>query len=156
MRRYGPLMAGDDALIVGDPGRSHLRLTPDAVIVREGTENSGILSWASVEHISLDVPTTRFRLPGLLGTVLLGAMSAFTMSDLGIEPDDGSVHLITDGEKQALSLSRHHVGGYWAPTVTGANRLLAHLVADAGHRALLSRPESLVDLSARLARSTAG
>lgn len=156
MRRYGPLMAMGDALVVGDPGRSHLRLTPEAVIIREGTESGGVLAWASVEHLSLDVPTTRFRLPGFLGTVLLGAWAVVTMADPGIEPDDGSAHLTADGETRMLPLSRHHVGGYWAPTVKGANRLLAHLIGNPGQRALLARPEALVQLAARLARASAG
>lgn len=34
MKRYGPLIVVSDALAVGDPGRHHLRFTPDAVIVR--------------------------------------------------------------------------------------------------------------------------
>jgi len=37
VKRYGPLIVVPDALAVGDPGRHHLRLTPEAVIVREGT-----------------------------------------------------------------------------------------------------------------------
>jgi hypothetical protein len=75
VNRYGPLIAVTDALAVGDPGRNHLRLTPEAVIVREGVESRGIFPWDRVEEIVLDVPTTRFRLPGLVGTVVLGALT---------------------------------------------------------------------------------
>lgn len=64
MKRYGPLIAVPGALAIGDPGRHHLRLTPDAVLFRQGTENTGVVAWAQVERILLDVPTTRFRLPG--------------------------------------------------------------------------------------------
>lgn len=152
MKRYGPLIAVPEALAVGDPGRNHLRLTPDAVILRAGRESRGILSWADVDEIALDVPTTRFRLPGLAGTLVLGALTAVARTDLGVDPDDGAVTLTVLGEPMTLPLSRHHVGGYWAPTVTGAHRLLAHLVAHSAQRALLVHPEQLVDVAAQLAR----
>jgi hypothetical protein len=155
VKRYGPLIAVPEALAVGDPGRNHLRLTTDAVILREGAESRGIFSWASVEEIAMDVPTTRFRLPGLLGTIVLGALTAIALSDLGVDPDDGAVTLTVDGEQMTVPLSRHHVGGYWAPTVTGAHRLLAHLIENPEQRALLVHPERLVDVAAQLARGTA-
>ncbi|MFB8190467.1 hypothetical protein ACFC14_14155 [Microbacterium sp. NPDC055988] len=154
MKRYGPLIVVPDALAVGDPGRHHLRLTPDALIIREGTENRGIVPWDQVERILLDVPTTRFRLPGLVSTVILGALTVAALDDLGADPDDGSVSLRIGGEERVLPLSRHHVGGYWAPTVEGAQRLIAQLIARPEQRTLLAHPESLVDLAARLARTT--
>lgn len=153
MKRYGPLLAVPGAMAVGDPGRHHLRLTPDAVLVREGVENRGIIPWGGVDRIRLDVPTTRFRLPGLVGTVILGALSAIALSDLGVDPDDGALTLTVDGEPQTRPLSRHHVGGYWKPAVDGAHRLLDQLVASPEQRALLGRPEALVDVAAKLARS---
>ncbi|PVE95757.1 hypothetical protein [Microbacterium sp. TPD7012] len=131
MKRYGPLIAVPDALAVGDPGRNHLRLTPDAVILREGV-----------------------RLPGLVGTIVLGALTAVALSDLGVDPDDGALTLTVDGEEQVMPLSRHHVGGYWAPTVDGAHRLLAHLIANPEQRALLAHPEPLIDIAAQLARES--
>lgn len=152
MKRYGPLIVVREALAVGDPGRHHLRLSPDAVIIREGVENRGIVRWADIEEIAIDVPTTRFRLPGLVSTLLLGALTAAMLSDPGVDPDDGSVTLTVDGEPRTLPLSRHHVGGYWAPTVTGAQRLIAHLIAHPEPRALLAHPEPLIDVAARLAR----
>lgn len=155
MKRYGPLIVVPDALAVGDPGRHHLRLTPEALVIREGIENRGIIPWAEVEQITLDVPTTTFRLPGLVGTVLLGALAAVLLSDPGVDPDDGSVTLLVDGEARTLPLSRHHVGGYWKPTVAGAHRLITHLIANPDQRALLAHPEPLIDVAARLARGTA-
>lgn len=154
MKRYGPLIVVPEALAIGDPGRHHLRLTPQAVIIRQGAEGHGIVPWDGVEGIVLDVPTTRFRLPGLLGTVLLGALTAAMLSDPGIDPDDGAVTLTVDGEMRTLPLSRHHVGGYWRPTVTGAHRLIAHLIANPEQRALLAHPEPLIDVAAQLARGT--
>lgn len=155
MKRYGPLIVVPGALAVGDPGRHHLRLTPDALLFREGAENRGIVVWDQVERILLDVPTTRFRLPGLVGTVLLGALTFIALSDLGVDPDDGAVDVQIDGESTIVPLSRHHVGGYWAPTVDGAHRLLQHLIDHPEQRSLLVRPESLLDVAARLARSGA-
>lgn len=155
MRRYGPLIAVPGALAVGDPGRHHLRLTPEAVILREGVESRGILSWADVENIALDVPTTRFRLPGLVGTIVLGALTAIALSDIGVDPDDGAVTLTLDGEATTVPLSRHHVGGYWAPTVDGAHRLLAHRIENPAQRPLLAHPEPLIDIAAQLARESA-
>jgi hypothetical protein len=152
VNRFGALIVVPEALAVGDPGRNHLRLTPDAVVIREGVENRGIVSWADIEAIVMDVPTTRFRLPGLVGTILLGALTAAMLTDPGVDPDDGSVTLTVDGELRILPLSRHHVGGYWAPTVTGAHRLIAHLIAHPEQRALLAHPEPLIDVAVQLAR----
>lgn len=152
MKRYGPLIAVPNALAVGDPGRNHVRLTPDVVILRDGAESRGMVAWEELEAIVLDVPTTRFRLPGLVGTVALGALTAIMLSDPGVDPEDGFVTLTVDGESLTLPLSRHHVGGYWAPTVTGAHRLLAHLIENPGQRALLAHPEPLIDIAAQLAR----
>ncbi|MEV8251195.1 hypothetical protein AB0O87_09750 [Microbacterium sp. NPDC076768] len=155
MKRYGPLIVVPNALAVGDPGRHHLRLTPEAVIIRDGAESRDIIAWSDVTEIALDVPTTRFRLPGLLSTVLLGALSAATLSaDLGADPEDGLVTLTIDGEPYSVPLSRHHVGGYWAPTVAGAHRLIRHLIDHPEQRALLMRPEPLIDVAARLARAS--
>lgn len=155
MKRYGPLIVVPNALAVGDPGRHHLRLTPEAVIIREGTENRGILPWESVEKITLDVPTTRFRLPGLVSTILLGALAASMLADPGVDPDEAAVTVIVDGEARTLPLSRHHVGGYWAPTIAGAHRLLAFLIATPEQRALLAHPDQLIDIAARLAHRDA-
>lgn len=153
MKRYGPLIAVPGALAVGDPGRHHLRLTPDAVLFRQGAENVGIVAWAQVERILLDVPTTRFRLPGLVSTILLGALTFVTVSDIDADPDDGSISIVVDGEQRTSPLSRHHVGGYWAPTVDGAHRLLQHLIDHPDQRKLLAKPEALVDVAAALARA---
>lgn len=62
MKCYGPLLAVSEALTVGDPGRHHLRLTPEAAIIREGVENRGILpgsNWTtSTWHVT---PDSRWR-----------------------------------------------------------------------------------------------
>lgn len=155
MKRYGPLIVVPGALAVGDPGRHHLRLTPDAVLFREGSENRGIVPWTQVERVLLDVPVTRFRLPGLVSTIVIGALTFLALSDLGMDPDDGTVDVLIDGESTSAPLSRHHVGGYWAPAVDGAHRLLQHLIDHPEQRTLLARPESLLDVAARLARSGA-
>lgn len=154
MKRYGPLIAVPGALAVGDPGRHHLRLMPEALVIRDGVTSQDIVSWDGITAITLDVPTTRFRLPGLVGTVLLGAATAVLLADLEAGPDDGSVTIVIDGDAGTLPLSRHHVGGYWGPTVDGAQLLLAHLIAHPQQRALLKHPEQLIDIAARLARKS--
>jgi hypothetical protein len=155
MKRYGSLIVVPGALAVGDPGRHHLRLTPDAVLFRDGSENRGIVPWIQVERVLIDVPVTRFRLPGLVSTIVIGALTFLAVSDLGMDPDDGTVDVQIGGESTTAPLSRHHVGGYWAPTVDGAHRLLQHLIDHPEQRSLLARPESLLDVAARLARSAA-
>ncbi|MCP1429825.1 hypothetical protein [Microbacterium foliorum] len=152
MKRYGPLIVVPGALAIGDPGRHHLRLTPDAVLFRRGTENTGTVAWSQVDRVMLDVPTTRFRLPGLVSTLVIGALTFLTLDSLDLDPDDGSIEVTIGGEPTTGPLSRHHVGGYWAPTVDGAHRLLRHLIAHPEQRALLARPESLLDVAAKLAR----
>lgn len=82
-------------------------------------------------------------------------MTVIALSDLGVGPDDGAVVLTVDGEPSTSPLSRHHVRGYWAPTVLDAHRLLAHLIANPEQRALLARPEPLIDIVAKLARQVA-
>lgn len=155
MKRYGPLIVVPGALAVGDPGRHHLRLTPEAVLFRDGAENRGIVAWDQVERVLLDVPVTRFRLPGLVSTIVIGVLTFLALSDLGMDPEDGTVDVQIDGESTTVPLSRHHVGGYWAPTVDGAHRLLQHLIDHPEQRSLLARPEPLIDVAARLARSAA-
>ena len=155
MKRYGPLIVVPGALAVGDPGRHHLRLTPEAVLFRDGTENRGIVPWGQVERVLLDVPVTRVRLPGLVSTIVIGALTFLALSDLGMDPEDGTVDVVIDGESTTTPLSRHHVGGYWAPTVDGAHRLLQHLIDHPDQRSLLARPEPLIEVAARLARSAA-
>lgn len=153
MRRYGPLIAVPGALAVGDPGRHHLRLTPEAVILRAGADQVGIHAWSDVERLRLDLPTTRFRLPGLVSTLVLGILTVLTADSLDLDPEDGEVSVVVAGETLRMPLSRHHVGGYWAPTVRGAQRVLAHLIRTPAQRALLAHPESVIDVAAKLARS---
>lgn len=156
MRRYGPLIVAEGALVVGDPGRGHLRLTEDVVVHRHGAGASRVFAWEHLSSVRLDVPTTGFRYPGLASTIGLGILAAAAQEDVGIGPDDGSVELIVRGEAQRLDLGRHHVGGYWRPTVVGAQLLLDQLIGHPEQRLLLARPEVLVDLAAKLARREAG
>jgi hypothetical protein len=153
VKRYGPLIAVRDALAVGDPGRHHLRLTPEAVVLRKGTESDGLFAWGDIERITLQVPTTRFRLPGFASTLLLSAVTVLTADTVDLDPDDGSAELVVEGTPTVVPLARHHVGGYWAPAVAGAHRLLAQLISTPEQRELLARPELLVDLAAKLARA---
>ena len=42
-------------------GRHHLRLTPEAVMIRAGVESRSILPWASVERVALDLAESRIE-----------------------------------------------------------------------------------------------
>ena len=84
---------------------------------------------------------------------LIGAVTFLAADMLDLDPDDGAVEVIAAGSTVRARLSRHHVGGYWRPTVSGTHRLLAHLVRVSEQRALLNQPEALVDLAAKLARN---
>lgn len=152
MKRYGPLIAVPEALAVGDPGRWHLRLTPEGVLHRNGADLSALYAWEQVSRMDLDLRTTRFRYPGLLGTIGLGILTAVAQDNLGIDPDDGAVDLVIDGEPLRLTVGRHHVGGYWERTVRGAQRMLDHLLRNPQQRSLFAHPEALVELAARMAR----
>lgn len=157
MRRYGPLIAGERRLLLGDPGRAHLSLSADGLTHRDGVEQRLSFGWQQLSLLALDLPTTRFRFPGLVGTVGLGLVAAAVQDDLGIGPDDiGAVDVVIDGEPRRLPLGRHHVGGYWVRSVIGAQRLLDHLLAHPAQRALLEQPRVLIDLAAKLARQDAG
>lgn len=155
MKRYGPLIADGGVLVVGDPGRHHLRLTPDAIVVRTGETGDGIFTWDELERVVFTVPTTRFRLPGLVSTIALSVVTVLTADSLDLDPEDGSVDLVLSERTVTVALSRHHIGGYWAPTVTGAHRLIAQLIRAPEQRPLLAHPESLIDVAAKLARSVA-
>lgn len=156
MKRYGPLIVADGQLVVGDPGRSHLRLFPDVVVHRHGAGAGMVFAWEQLTSMRIDVPTTRFRYPGLASTIGLGLLAAAAQEDVGIGPDDGSVELVVGGEQRRLDLGRHHVGGYWRPTVVGAQRLLDEVIRHPEQRALLARPHALIDLAAKLARRANG
>ena len=101
--------------------------------------------WDDVTSVVLDLPTTRFRLPGMAAGLADSAL--VLLAGDGFSPDvaDGRAILHTRDEAVDLPVSRHHFGAYWDRTVRSAQRLLDRLIADPDSRALLDRPEGLLD-----------
>lgn len=150
MSRFGPLEARGSTLVLGDAGGSHAELTASALILREYREEPRTIDWSRIDSVTLTVPETRFRLPGLVGTVVLGVLGA-VFGDWGIggDIDDGALHVsIAGSEPLVFPLTRHHVGGYWRTSVRAASALLTRLVSDPASRHLLDEPERLVKVLA--------
>ena len=150
MSRFGPLEARGSSLVLGDAGGHHAELTASALVLREYQEAPVSIAWTRIEDVTLTLPETRFRLPGLATTVGLGVLGAiFHDWNIGSEIDDGELRVaIAGAEPVVVPLTRHHVGGYWAKSVRAASALLARLVVDPASRPLVSEPERLVRLLA--------
>ncbi|GGE96991.1 hypothetical protein [Mycetocola zhadangensis] len=150
MSRFGPLEARGTTLVLGDAGGHHAELTASALVLREYREQPLSLEWFRVESVTLEVPETRFRLPGLVSTVALGVLGSL-FGDWNIADDiqDGTLTVsVVGAEPMVMPITRHHVGGYWAKSVRAASALLARLVADPASRQLLHSPERVVKLLA--------
>jgi hypothetical protein len=150
MSRFGPLEARGTTLVLGDAGGHHAELTASALILREYKEPPLVLDWSRVESVALWVPETRFRLPGLATTVLLGVLgSIFHEWNVGDDIQDGTLTVsVTGADPIVMPVTRHHVGGYWVKSVRAASALLSRLVSDPASRQLLDSPERVVKLLA--------
>jgi hypothetical protein len=150
MSRFGPLETQGTTLVLGDAGGHHAELTTSALILRQYREQPLVLDWSRVTSVTLDVPETRFRLPGLVTTVVLGALGAiFAEWNIGDDIEDGTLTVGVDGaDPVVMPVTRHHVGGYWTRSVTATSALLTRLVADPASRELLHFPDRVVKLLA--------
>lgn len=150
--RYGPLHSTTGRLLIGDPTRRHLALTPDGIALHDGGRERERLPWPAIEQVRLHMPTTRWRYPGLVAGVG-GALLALTFGDdPGVHVDDAELEIVAAGERRRLLLSRHHAGRYWTGTVSAAQALLDRFVADPAARPLLAHPDEVVR-RARASRS---
>lgn len=150
MSRFGPLEARGNTLVLGDAGGHHAELTASALVLREFQEQPLSIDWSRVETVTLSVPETRFRLPGLVSTVGLAVLGSVT-GDMGVgaEIDDGTLRVSVSGaDPIEMPITRHHVGGYWAKSVRAATALLNRLGSDPESRQLLDNPERVVKLLA--------
>lgn len=150
MSRFGPLEARGDSLVLGDAGGHHAELTASALVLRKYREQPVSLDWSRIEDVTLTVPETRFRLPGLVTTVLLGIFGAI-FHDWGVADDieDGTLRVsVVGADPVVMPVTRHHVGGYWTTSVRAASALLTRLVADPAARPMLANPERVVKLLA--------
>lgn len=150
MTRFGPLEARGNTLVLGDAGGHHAELTASALVLREYQEEPLTLDWSRIENVTLTVPETRFRLPGLVSTVGLALLGSVT-GDMGVggEIDDGTLRVAVAGaDPIEMPITRHHVGGYWAKSVRASTALLNRLGTDPESRQLLHNPERVVKLLA--------
>ncbi|GGH44563.1 hypothetical protein [Microbacterium album] len=152
MMRFGPLHHIPDGLVIGDPGRRHLLLLPGSLVHRDGDQPTRSLPWDDIAATRLDLPTTRFRYPGLVSAIVSSVLVAVTLGDPGLDPDDGALEISGSPETTRLAVSRHHVGRYWIGSVGAAQALLDRLAAHAPSRALLADPEAILHRLARTAR----
>lgn len=152
--RFGPLHSVGGQLVVGDPGRRHLVLLPDAVHYRNDDEVEATFAWAGVTGIRLSLPTTRFRFPAAVSGVALSALTLFVQDDPQISPKDGAVAIDGD-EAFAAPLNCHHLGGYWQRTVDVAQDLIARFIEEPTSRTLLHHPDALIETVSSAARRRA-
>jgi hypothetical protein len=150
MSRFGPLETQGPTLVLGDAGGHHAELTASALILREFREQPLILEWSRVTSVHLEVPETRFRLPGLVSTVVLGVLGAiFADWNLGEDLENGTLTVgVAGADPVLMPVTRHHVGGYWTKSVRATSALLTRLVADPGARELLHSPDRVIKLLA--------
>ena len=150
MSRFGPLEAHGSTLVLGDAGGHHAELTASALVIREYQKQPLSLDWSRVESVTLWVPQTRFRLPGLGTTIVLGVLgSLFDGWNVAEDIQDGTLTVsIAGADPMVMPITRHHVGGYWIKSVRAASALLTRLVADPASRQLLNSPERVVQLLA--------
>ncbi|MFU8947299.1 hypothetical protein ACLRGF_11265 [Mycetocola zhadangensis] len=150
MSRFGPLEARGSTLVLGDAGGHHAELTASALVLREYREQPLPLDWSRVENVTLEVPETRFRVPGFATTVGLGILGAiFHDWNIGEDIENGILTVsLVDADPVVMPITRHHVGGYWTKSVRAASALLSRLVSDPQSRELLDSPERVVRLLA--------
>ncbi|WP_309067231.1 hypothetical protein [Microbacterium sp.] len=149
--RFGPLHAVSSGLVIGDPSRRHLRLSPDALRHCDDERVLETFDWASIERVRLDLPTTRFRWPGAAAALATSALVLLMQDDPGVRVDDRAATLTTASGERRVPLSQHHIGRYWRGAVARCEALLARLVETPAHRELLAQPEALVRAVARSA-----
>jgi len=112
----------------------------------------GLVSWGDVAALEIDAPTTRWRYPGVLSTVV-----AALVGNLGIEwyPEGADLDVeVTTGSGVGIVPCDGFAGrGYWAPHARAVEVLLRLLVSDRSARAWLETPGDLLGLVASVARS---
>lgn len=112
----------------------------------------GRVTWGDLAALEIDAPTTRWRYPGVLSTVL-----AALVGNIGIEwyPEGAGLDVeITTASGVGIVPCDGFAGrGYWSPHARAVEALLRLLVSDRGARAWLETPGDLLGLVASVARS---
>ncbi|MBB2975800.1 hypothetical protein FHX49_001367 [Microbacterium endophyticum] len=144
MTRFGPLSTSPEGLILGDPGRKHLLLTPPGVSYRAHAAPSQFFAWNDIEGIVIELPTSRFRFPALVVGVISWSIAFSSGESVNMNPNDGAVTIFSRGHEALLDVGRHHVGGYWRTSIVAAQRLCDRFIAESPSRELLNHPEELL------------
>ena len=111
-----------------------------------------LVAWADLAALEIDAPTTRWRYPGVLSTVV-----AALVGTVGIEwyPEGAGLDVeITTASGVGIVPCDGFAGrGYWTPHARAVQTLLRLLVSDRRARAWLETPGDLLGLVASVARS---
>lgn len=120
----------------------------------EGSEGvpHGLVPWGDLAALEIDAPTTRWRYPGVLSTVV-----AAVVGNIGIEwyPEGAAfdVEITTASGVGIVACDGFAGRGYWAPHARAVEALLRLLVSERGPRAWLDTPGDLLGVVASVARS---
>lgn len=144
MARFGMVHGGSGGVVIGNPWKTHLFLTPDGVSQRWGAAALQAFSWEEVESVTLDFPTTRFRWPGAIVRGLLTPLRVVSPDLWGVEPPPGSAIITSEGDDYVLNINRHHFGGYWLPEVLATQRVLNRLTSSPDTRVRLAQPDDVL------------
>jgi hypothetical protein len=148
-KRFGPLHATEQGVLIGDPTRRHLLLAEDGIHHADGEKRLATFAWDRVENVRLGYSTTWFPWPGAVAGVLWAAAVALAQDDLGVAVDDGKAEVATRDGVEVVDVSRHHLGPYWKSAVARTEMLVEWLAAKPERRTLLSAPDELVRRAAR-------
>lgn len=112
----------------------------------------GLLRWGDLAALEIDAPTTRWRYPGVLSTVV-----AAVVGNIGIEwyPEGAAfdVEITTASGVGIVACDGFAGRGYWAPHARAVEALLRLLVSERAPRAWLDTPGDLLGVVASVARS---
>ena len=112
----------------------------------------GLVPWGDLAALEIDAPTTRWRYPGVLSTVV-----AAVVGNIGIEwyPEGAAfdVEITTASGVGIVACDGFAGRGYWAPHARAVEALLRLLVSERAPRAWLDTPGDLLGVVASVARS---
>ncbi|WPF81707.1 hypothetical protein SANBI_003020 [Sanguibacter sp. 4.1] len=112
----------------------------------------GLVRWGDLAALEIDAPTTRWRYPGVLSTVV-----AAVVGNIGIEwyPEGAAfdVEITTASGVGIVACDGFAGRGYWAPHARAVEALLRLLVSERAPRAWLDTPGDLLGVVASVARS---
>lgn len=150
-RRFGLMQATADGVVLGNRWKTHLLLSRDGISRRLGTGALEAFSWEEIEGITLHVPTSRFRFPGVARTISV-PLRLLNLEMWDLEPPAGAVSVTAGGEQYRLDVDRHHFGDYWGPQIIAAQGMLDRLLSDPEARELLDDPGRMLDSLAHMTK----